>query len=143
MPDESSRAVSTTTVNGGKHAGGRPRGALGHFTQESKDAIETTMRLLGDQIKGSDENKQGGVIGYLMYLAIDKPAVFAMMAAKARLPQPKIEINTEVNEVVYRSVHEIETTLKERGVPSLNVLAAMEAEEAEIIDVTPADDEVH
>jgi hypothetical protein len=101
------------------------------------------MRLLGDEIKGSDENKQGGVIGYLMYLAIDKPAVFAMMAAKAHLPQPKIGINTEVNEVVYRSVHEIETPLKERGVPSLNVLAAMEAEEAEIIDITPADDEVH
>ena len=139
MPEESSRDVSTTV----KRGGGRPRGALGHFTQEFKDAIETTMRLLGDEIKGSDENKQGGVIGYLMYLAIDKPAVFAMMAAKAHLPRPKIEINTEVNEVVYRSVHEIETTLKERGVPSLNVLAAMEAEEAEIIDITPADDEVH
>ena len=74
MPDESSRAVSTTTVNGGKRGGGRPRNALGHFTQEFKNAIETTMRLLGDEIKGSDEKKQGGVIGYLMYLAMDKPA---------------------------------------------------------------------
>ena len=99
MTAESSRAVSTTTNGGRREGAGRKRGSLGHFTQEFKDAIETTMRLLGDQIKGDDENKQGGVIGYLMYLAMDKPAVFAMMAAKAHLPQPKIEINTEVNEV--------------------------------------------
>jgi len=105
--DVSPKSKRKCTLNG------RPKGVKNKITRELKEAIVTAAELVGANQKGRD-----GLVGYLSWMAMKHPALFARLLEKL-LPLQIASQNNQPLVVQHQhlSPEQVKEEIAQRGLP--------------------------
>jgi hypothetical protein len=117
---------------------GRKPGQANHVTIAMRDAVVQAMEYAGEKrwnpkTKAWDKAGPGGMLGYMMHLALHNEALFAPFALRV-LP---MHVHATVQNARYKTEDEIRALCVARGISYDVMMEAAEPAEGEMIDITP------
>lgn len=114
---------------------GRRAGIKNNFTREIKAALARGGTIAGNRFAAANKVKSEGLATYFAWLAARHPALYTELL-KGALPREVTGGGEDGEfEVVYRSIHEVQQALAERGLPMPEVYKLPYSEGAIIEEV--------
>jgi general stress protein YciG len=117
---------------------GRKPGQANHMTIAMRDAVVQAMEYAGEKrwnrkTKAWDKAGPGGMLGYMIHLALHNEALFTPFAQRV-LP---MHVHATVQNARYKTEDEIRALCVARGISYDVMMEAAEPAEGEMIDITP------